>query len=126
MDKKTILIIEDDLALLRALNQKLISEGFNVIEAKDGKTGLETALQKQPDLILLDIVMPIMDGMSMLEELRKDKWGEKVPIVILTNLSSPDNFSTALKHKVFDYLVKANWTLQDVVNKVKERLGMTL
>jgi DNA-binding response OmpR family regulator len=64
--------------------------------------------------------------MSMLEELRKDKWGEKVPIVILTNLSSPDNFSTALKHKVFDYLVKANWTLQDVVNKVKERLGMTL
>jgi DNA-binding response OmpR family regulator len=126
MDKKTILIVEDDLALLRALHQKLISEGFNVIEAKDGKTGLEIALQKQPDLILLDIVMPIMDGMSMLEELRKDKWGEKVPIVILTNLSSPDNFSTALKHKVFDYLVKANWTLQDVVNKVKERLGMTL
>lgn len=121
--KKKILIVEDETALLNALRDELKREGFLVTGAKNGKEGLEIALREQPNLILLDIIMPVMDGMDMLREIRKDKWGKKVPVIVLTNLSSSEKVADMMDNEVFEYLVKANVKIGDVVAKVKERTG---
>lgn len=120
--RKKILIVEDDLPLARVMKEKLTKENFIVMTAKNGQEGLELALAKQPDLILLDIVMPKMDGLSMLKKLREDKWGKEVPVVVLTNLGDADNIAKATERGAYDYLVKVHWKLGDVISKVKERL----
>jgi DNA-binding response OmpR family regulator len=120
--KKKILIIEDEYPLLRALKIKLEENGLEVLSAKNGKEGLETALKDHPDLILLDIVMPIMDGMSMLIKLREEEWGKSVPVIILTNLGETEKIAESIEKNAFDYLIKTDWTLEDIVKKVKERL----
>ena len=82
--KKIILIVEDDRSLLHALTDKFKLEGFHVLNSENGKEGLEMALKEEPDAILLDILMPIMDGLTMLGELRQaNSWGRRVPVVIL-------------------------------------------
>ncbi len=115
--------MEDDVALLNVLVEKFTKEGYKVATAKDGAVGLKTAQLERPDIILLDIIMPVMDGMTMLQRLRKDKWGAKVPVILLTNLNSAEKVVDALENSVFDYLVKADWTLNDIVKKVGKRLG---
>lgn len=120
---QTILVVEDELPLLKALTETLTRAGFTVLEAHDGAEGLEVALREHPHLVLLDLVMPVMDGMTMLRTLRKDPWGKDVPVIILTNLSDAAEASEALQHRAFDFLVKSDWKLADVVRKVRERLG---
>ena len=123
---KRILIVEDEQDIREALVDKLTREGFETLEAKDGVEGLESALKEHPDLILLDIVMPKMDGMTMMKKLREDQWGGSVPIILLTNLSATDE--KIIKGMVEDepayYLVKSDWKIKDVVQKVKETLEM--
>ena len=111
-----ILIVEDEASQRMALVDKFTREGFSVVEAKDGKDGLTIALQEHPDLILLDIVMPVMDGMTMLQKIREDAWGKDVKVIVLTNLSD------ALAHGSYDYLVKSDWKINDVVARVRARL----
>jgi DNA-binding response OmpR family regulator len=120
--KNKILIVEDDLDLLEVLKNKFLAEKFDVLEAVNGKIGLEAALHHRPDLILLDIVMPVMDGMTMLKKLRQDSWGKNAFVILLTNLSDESKVAEAMQHSVFDYLVKADWKINDVVKKVRERL----
>ncbi|MBZ9578556.1 response regulator [Patescibacteria group bacterium] len=119
---KTILVVEDDVSTLRALVDTFTSEGFHVLKAKNGEEGLKLALKEHPDLILLDIIMPKMDGMTMLKKLRKDEWGKNVRVVILTNLSAAEKTAEALESRVYDYFIKTNWTLEKLVKRVKERL----
>jgi len=119
---KNILIVDDEPVLLSALVDKFTREGFNVIVAENGEIGLKTALEKHPDIILLDIIMPIMDGMTMLSELRKDAWGENAKVILLTNLSDPGKISESITHKVNDYLVKSDWKIEDVVKQVNKKL----
>ena len=119
-----MLIIEDEPAMLRALRDKFTSEGFDVLEAKNGEDGLSVAKTNHPDIILLDIIMPKMDGLTMLKGLREDSWGAKANVIILTNLSDGESLSAALKYGAYDFLVKADWRLEDVVSKVKEKLQM--
>ncbi|MFA5051944.1 MAG: response regulator [Patescibacteria group bacterium] len=119
--EKTILIIEDDTVLLWALAKTLTKEGFVVHKATDGEAGLELAIREHPDLVLLDIIMPKMDGITVLKKLRADLWGKKVPVIVLTNLSVADT-AAEIGNKYEDYLIKAEWKLTDVVKKVKERL----
>lgn len=121
-----ILIVEDDKYLLVGLREKLMREGFEILEARDGVEGLEVACREHPNLILLDIILPHMDGLTMLKKLRLDSWGKDVPVIILTNLSEGDKKAEAIESGVYDYLVKAHWKLRDVVKKVRERLGMQL
>lgn len=121
---KTILVVEDDRALLNVLEVKLTAEGFLAISARDGKEGLDVALKVHPDLILLDIAMPVMDGISMLKFLRKDKWGVNVPVIILTNLNEPAKMSDALTLNTYQYLVKADTSLEDIVKQIKKKLDM--
>lgn len=119
---KKILIVEDEIALLKILTERLSSEGFTVIEAKDGKQGLEVALKEIPDLILLDIVMPKMDGMEMLRRLRDNLAGKKIPVIILSNLSETFRILNMKEFNIEGYLIKANFKLEDVVKIVKEKL----
>lgn len=123
---KKILIVEDELPLLHALRDKLTREGFSTLEAKNGVEGLEVALRDHPDLILLDVVMPKMDGMTMLKKLRaENEWGKTAKVIILTNLTSADgqrNRDITELEPAY-YLVKTDWKIEDVVTKVKEELG---
>lgn len=121
--KKKILIIEDEQTLLEVLTKKFLDEKYDVITALNGKEGLKTALKMHPDLILLDIIMPVMDGMTMLRKLREDKWGKEAEVVILTNLSDVAKVQESLSRGVFDYLVKSDWRLDDVAKIVKSKLS---
>lgn len=124
MNDKKILIAEDEESIIKVLATKFTHEGFKVFEARDGEEGLEMALKEKPDLILLDIVMPRMDGLTMLKKLREDPWGKKVPIIILTNLSDDKNIADAMVVGVYDFLVKSSWDVDDVIKRVKERLNL--
>src|SRR3990167_5025363 len=87
--KIAIEVIEDDLSLRAVLRDKFVLEGWNVTEARNGEEGLAIALRDRPDLIVLDIIMPVMDGMTMMRKLRQtNEWGKEVPIILLTNLSA--------------------------------------
>ena len=119
----SILIIEDEEPLLYALLDKFSTEGFTVISAKNGSEGLKLALQKHPDLILLDILMPEMDGMETLNELRKDEWGKDVPVIMLTNLNDSYNVSQGMELKVNHYWVKSDWNINDLASEVKAELA---
>jgi DNA-binding response OmpR family regulator len=122
-NNKKILVVEDEISLRSALSNKLAHEGFAVLEAKNGKEGLEMALSAHPDLILLDIVMPVMDGMTMLQKLREDAWGAEAKIFMLTNLSDTSKVADAIMQGSYDYLVKTNWTLEDIVVRIGKKLG---
>lgn len=124
-NKKKILVVEDEVAMLDALTDKLTSEEFTVIGARNGEEGLALALQEHPDLILLDIIMPHMNGIVMMKNLRSDPWGRKVPIAILTNLNSDNAILKAVEdyHPSF-YFVKSDWGISDLVAKIREFFGM--
>ena len=124
--KKTILIIEDELPQLKSLVDEFTDEGFRVLQAQNGEVGLALALREHPDIILLERVMPVMDGMTMLKKLReKNAWGRSVPVILLTNLSPDDEqrMKDITTTEPAYYLVKSRWTLRDVVEKVRERLS---
>jgi len=120
--KQTILIVEDELLMFNALRDKFSSEGFSILEARSGEQGLEVALARHPDLILLDIILPGINGMEMLNKLRKDAWGKDALVILLSNLEEPAKVSDGLVQNVHDYIVKLDWTLEDIVKKVKEAL----
>jgi len=123
--KAKILIIEDEKPMLDALVDKFNAEDFEVSGASDGEEGYKKALDEKPDVVLLDIIMPKIDGMTLMKKIRDDKkWGKEVPIIMLTNLSDPDSVSEATKYGVFDFLVKTDWRLDDVVGLVKQKLGI--
>lgn len=121
-EKKKILIVEDELPLLEIMADKLSEEGFAVIRAEDGEKGLELAKEQHPDLILLDILLPKLDGMEVLKKLREDAWGKEAEIILLTNLSGSEKVAEATGLGAYNYLVKSDWKLEDVVKKVKETL----
>ena len=122
--KKTILIIEDEEAERHVLHDKLIHEGFTIFEAKDGEEGFTIALREHPDLILLDIMMPKMDGMTMMDKLREDAWGKKASIIILTNFdANEERLAKVVTDQPSYYLIKANTPLDKILEKIQEALN---
>jgi DNA-binding response OmpR family regulator len=122
-NNKKILIVEDENTLRQAMADKFMREGFKVLEASDGETGLDKAIKEHPDIILLDIIMPKVDGLSMLKQLRADSWGTNVPVLVLTNLNDAEYVAKAMESGVYDFLVKSDWKLDDLVQRVKNKLG---
>ena len=121
---KKILIVEDELAYIRLLKTQLTEKGYDVSEAVDGKKGLEMAKKVNPDLILLDIRMPVMDGMTMLELLRKEEWGKKMNVIILTNLEPDDKIlSSVITDEPSYYFVKSDIKLGELLEKIKDLVG---
>lgn len=122
---KKILIVEDEAPLRNAVSDILSFEGFEVFQAKNGQEGLDIALKEQPDLILLDLMMPIMDGLTMLEKLRQDPgFGKTAAVILLTNINDPEKVAMATEAGSYDFLVKSDWNIEDVVKKIKTRLGI--
>ena len=127
---KTILIVEDETPLRNVLSDKLKKENFNVLAAKNGQEGLDLALTKNPDLIFLDIIMPVMDGFTMVQKLRETETksgklaGQHIPVIFLTNLSDEASLSTGQKEGVYEHLVKSSWTLDGLVKKAKSTLNI--
>jgi len=122
MEKKKILIVEDDSVLQKALQEFLSDEGFEIYSALDGEEGVQMGKDKKPDLILLDIILPKKDGYETLKELKADESTKKIPVVLLTNLGSLNDVEKALALGATTYLIKADYKLEEVSNKIKEIL----
>jgi DNA-binding response OmpR family regulator len=119
MDKK-ILILEDEPDIREAIAESLKDAGFTVFTAENGAVGYDTALAEKPDVILLDIVMPVLDGHATLKKLRQDPWGKDVQVIMLTSMDDVHNVGSAHEHKITDYLIKPHSSLAEIVNKVRE------
>lgn len=126
MEKKspTILIIEDEPAIAEMYRFKLSKEGFKVAMAVDGEKGLAACQKHQPELILLDLKMPVMSGDEMLEKLRETEWGAEIKVIILTNISRDEAPHNLRFLNVDRYIVKAHHTPAQVVGIVKEILRL--
>lgn len=120
---KKILIVDDENDLSEALDTALTEAGFETIVAPDGTQGLSLALTEKPDLILLDILMPKMNGHEMINELRKDAWGKNVPVMFLTNFDDASNIAQGFERKGNDYIIKSSTSLAEIVKKVKQYLA---
>jgi len=118
--KAKVLIIEDDSVLRDTIQKKLNIEGYQAITAVDGEIGLKKIKAVNPDLVLLDILMPIIDGMEVLEKMKKDKELEKIPVIIISNSGQPVEIKKILELGVVDYLIKANFNPDEVVAKVRK------
>ncbi len=123
---KKILIVEDDTVLAKTLSEYLKEEGFIVYLAEDGLEGYDLAKKNEPDLVLCDINMPKMDGLAMLKKIRAEDWGKRLRIIMLTNYSDEAKVLEALRNSVFNYLVKSDWELEKVVDKIKEQLNKSI
>ena len=121
---KKILIIEDEASLRNTMADFLNEENFKAIGAEDGEIGIQLAKKELPDLILLDIILPKKDGFEVLTELKNDESTKKIPVILLTNLESPEDVEKAFAKGVTTYLVKSNYKLEDIVKKIKETLKM--
>lgn len=121
--KQTILVVEDDRQLRKALTTKLDQIGYKVISAQDGEDGLKLALDKQPDLLILDMLMPKMNGNEMLKMLRAKRKGKHIPVVILTNDASPESAQAAMEDGAPAYFSKASTSLAEVIEIVRYHLG---
>ena len=120
---KSVLIVEDSKLLRTVVRDELERNGFTVTEAEDGKTGLETALKTHPDLIMLDLIMPVMDGMTMFTHLREDAWGKDVPVIMLTG-QEEGRIASWVNGEQLDFMRKENWLIDEVTTRVKKRLEM--
>lgn len=121
-DSKRILLVEDDEFLAELYATKLQLEGFEVELATDGEKGLQMAKTVEPDLILLDIILPKLDGFEVLTEIKKDPKAKSIPVILLTNLSQKDEVKKGLDLGANDYLIKAHFMPSEVVKKIKETI----
>jgi DNA-binding response OmpR family regulator len=118
MDKKMILLVEDDAFVSDIYQTKISSEGFDMMVAENGLEAIKRLEEKIPDLILLDIVMPYMDGIDTLKKIKAEEKWKKIPIILLTNLSEKDKIKEALEIGATDYLIKSHFTPSEVISKV--------
>lgn len=119
---KKILVVEDEATLQRSLVEFLTEENFSVISASDGEKGLELAKAEKPDLVILDIILPKMDGYEVLSGIKKDEKTKNIPVILLTNLESAEDIQKAFERGATTYLVKSDYKLEDVAKKIKETL----
>ena len=120
---KTILFIEDESALQKTFGEILRQEGYEMISALDGETGLRLAKSEKPDLILLDLILPKMPGFDVLKKLKEDNETKDIPVIVLTNLEDIKDVDRAIELGATTYLVKAKYSLEEIVEKIKNALG---
>ncbi len=119
-----IVLVEDDTFLANIYKTKFEMEGFKVTVAEDGAAGVEEVKKRKPDLVLLDILLPKMDGFQVLETLKKDPEVKSIPVILLTNLGQKDDVDKGLQMGAADYLIKAHFKPSETVDKVKKVLGI--
>lgn len=123
-NKQKILLVEDDQTLSESYSQRFIAEGFEVKKVTNGEEALSAALAFKPDVILLDIMMPKVDGLNVLDILRNTPDTANVEIIVLSALSQQEDIDKAKALGADDYLVKSQVVLADVVEKVKQKLNI--
>lgn len=121
MDKKKILLVEDDEFILELYSTKFSLEGFTVFQARDGAEGVDSFEKNSPDLVLLDIKMPNMNGWDALKEMKRKN--KNVPVIMFTNLGDKEDMEKMKENLADDYLVKSFFTPEEVVLKVKKILN---
>jgi len=120
---KNILFIEDESVLQKTVGSALKQEGYKVISATDGESGFNTAKSRKPDLILLDIILPKINGFEVLKKLKETPETKDIPVIILTNLERISDIDKALESGATTYLIKVDYSLEEIVKKVKKALG---
>ena len=118
-----ILIIEDDKFLRELIAKKLLKEGFEIEEAIDGEEGLRKIKEVKPDLVLLDLILPGIDGFEVLKNIKEDPKLSLIPVVILSNLGQRDEVEKGLSLGAVDFLVKAHFTPEEIIEKIKTVLA---
>lgn len=116
--QKKILIVEDERNMREALTEAFVDGGFEVLVEEDGESVADVVKEQSPDIVLLDIILPKKDGFEVLSELKEDNETRKVPVILSTNLSDPSDIQKALDLGATTYLVKSNYSLDDIVKKV--------
>lgn len=119
-----VLIVDDDAFLSGIYATKLELEGFQVATARDGEEGLKAAMREKPDLILLDVLMPKLDGFEVLKRLKADADTKPIPVIMLTNLGQKEDIEKGLQDGAVDYLIKAHFVPAEAVDKIKKVLNM--
>lgn len=119
MQKPTVLIVEDDTNIRAMYSDAFTLAGVNVITAENGREGVTLALAHHPDAILMDIMMPEMNGHEAMSIIRRDAWGKHAHVVYLTNMSDAENIVHAVEQGSEEYIIKANMTPKEVVNQVR-------
>ena len=120
---KNILFIEDEEALQKTLKGAFGKEDYKIISALDGKKGLELAKTERPDLILLDLILPKMNGFDVLKQIKEDPSIKDVPVIVLTNLEEVQDINRVLELGATTYLIKADYSLEELITKIKKALN---
>jgi DNA-binding response OmpR family regulator len=120
---KKIVVVEDAELIAQLLERRLRAEGYYVFTAKDGEEGLDMIKREKPDLVLLDIVLPRINGFQIIEQLKEDRKLRKIRIIIISNSGQPEEIERAKELGVLDWLVKTEFDPQEVVEKVKKSIG---
>ncbi|KKQ41338.1 MAG: Two component transcriptional regulator, winged helix family [Candidatus Magasanikbacteria bacterium GW2011_GWA2_37_8] len=120
----TVFLVEDDAFLSDIYSKKFTMEGFKVVTADNGEKGLADIKKKMPDIVLLDILLPKLDGFAVLEKLKADPATKDIPVILLTNLGQKDDVDKGLQGGAVDYLIKAHFKPSEVVDKVKKVLQL--
>lgn len=122
--KKKILLVEDDMFIRDIYQTKFSQDGFDVIVADNGIEAIKKLEQAVPDIMLLDIVMPYMDGMEVLSKVKGNEDWKKIPIIMLTNISEKDRLTETMQQGIDGYLIKSHFTPAEVVEKIKSVLNL--
>lgn len=122
MNNKKILIAEDEESLNKALTESFKKEEYQVQSVKDGQSCINMAQSFAPDLILLDLLMPNIDGIEVLRQLQRNDETKDIPVIVLTNLSEMEKISEVMEIGVYDYLIKTDETLEQIIEKVRDKL----
>ena len=122
MSKKILLLVEDDFFLRSLMTKKLTLEGYEVIEAENGRIALNELEKNDIDLVLLDLIMPEVDGFEVLETISKNPELTKIPVIVLSNLGQKEKIDKAKSLGAKDYIIKAHFTPGEVVEKIKKQL----
>ncbi len=120
---KTILFIEDELALQKTFGDILRRGGYEMISALDGETGLRLIKEKKPNLILLDLILPKINGFDVLKKTKENPETKEIPVIVLTNLEGVGDLDKVIELGATTYLVKTQYSLEEVVEKIKKALG---
>jgi DNA-binding response OmpR family regulator len=115
---KKILIIEDDKFLRELISQKILKENYDIAEAVDGESGLKAAKDEKPDLVLLDLILPGIDGFEVLSRIKADISISNIPVIILSNLGQREDIERGLKIGAVDYMIKAHFTPAEIISKI--------
>jgi len=120
---KKILLIEDEEIMIDLLQRKITQEGYEIRVARNGEEGLAAMKEKKPDLVLLDIIMPKMEGFEVMEHMQADKDLKKIPVIVISNSGQPVEIDRAQKMGARDWLIKTEFDPQEVIEKIKKQIG---